>query len=365
MSRGSEGKYEGIAGKLAREFRQFNGLSASFFRVAAARSGMTVNDMQVIDILDSTGPMTAGQIADLTGLTTGAITGMLNRLEGVGLVQRESDPNDGRRVIVRLARDENNMQKVGPIFDEMTKAWVDEASRYSDEQMAFLLEFLQRSNALSQREIMRLREGVASEGEIFSAPMEYVERGKLLVSSGLTQLVLRSGEAMSELYSANFEGTLPEVKVKEGTVNIRYPRRLWMLTGDKRTAEITLNRAVPWEIALQGGVATIDARLSTINLAGLEIKGGISSIHLELPIPSGMVPIRINGSASDISVRRPAGVAARVHLKGWASTFIFDEQSFSNMGNDVRMQSKGFEPTEPFYDIEVMSSVSMVTITAE
>ncbi|HLI06811.1 MAG TPA: MarR family transcriptional regulator [Ktedonobacteraceae bacterium] len=53
--------------------------------------------MQVIDILDSTGTVTAGQLADLTGLTTGAITGMLNRLEEAGLVRRERDPNDGRR----------------------------------------------------------------------------------------------------------------------------------------------------------------------------------------------------------------------------------------------------------------------------
>ena len=78
--------------ELARELRQFTGLGASFFRAAATRTGMTVTDMQVIDILDSAGPTTAGQLADLTGLTTGAITGMLNRLEEAGLVRRERDP---------------------------------------------------------------------------------------------------------------------------------------------------------------------------------------------------------------------------------------------------------------------------------
>ena len=364
MSSGSEGKHANIAGDLAREFRQFNGLSASFFRAAAARSGMTVTDMQVIDILDGTGPMTAGQLADLTGLTTGAITGMLNRLEEAGLVRRERDPNDGRRVIVQIERGRDAMHKIGPIFDDMAKAWADVASHYNDEQMAFLLEFLKSSNALSQREIMRLREGAASEEDIFSAPLEHVEKGRLVVSSGLTQLVLRSGKAMDELYQANFEGTLPDVKVKDGTVNIRYPRRLWTLGAEKRMAEIMLNPAVPWEIALQGGVAIINAGLDSLNLASLEIKGGMSSIRLDLPTPSGMVPIHISGSASDITVRRPAGVAARVHLKGWASTFIFDDQTFSNMGNDVRLQSRDFEPAEPYYDIEVTSSVSMVTITA-
>src|SRR6266702_1076257 len=71
LSSDSQEKHAEVLGELAREFRQFNGLGASFFRAAAARLGMTVTDMQVMDILDSTGPTTAGQLADFTGLTTG------------------------------------------------------------------------------------------------------------------------------------------------------------------------------------------------------------------------------------------------------------------------------------------------------
>src|SRR5205085_3151378 len=123
---------------------------------------MTVTDMQVIDILDSTGPTTAGQLADLTGLTTGAITGMLNRLEESGLVRRERDPNDGRRVIVRLEGGKDEMHEIGHIFDVMAKAWDEMASHYNDEQMVFLLEFLKRSNAMSRKEIIRLREAPSS-----------------------------------------------------------------------------------------------------------------------------------------------------------------------------------------------------------
>jgi len=74
--------------------------------------------------------------------------------------------------------------------------------------------------------------------------------------------------------------------------------------------------------------------------------------------------IRISGGASVITVRCPAGVAARAHLKGWASTFVFDDQTFSDVGNDVRLQSQGCEATAPRYDIEVSSSVSTVTITS-
>src|SRR3974390_685147 len=127
---------------LTRELRQLQRLGASFFRAAAARIGMTVTDLEVMDVLESAGPMTAGQLADLTGLTTGAITGMLNRLEEAGLVCRERDPNDGRRVIVRLASDKEEMHKIVPIFASLGKAWDEMASHYDDEQIAFLLAFL-------------------------------------------------------------------------------------------------------------------------------------------------------------------------------------------------------------------------------
>src|SRR5216683_1559896 len=303
LSSGSQEKHAALLGELAQEFRQFNGLGASFFRAAAARIGMTVTDMQVIDILDSTGPTTAGQLADLTGLTTGAITGMLNRLEEAGLVRRERDPNDGRRVIVRLAPGKDEMHEIGPIFASLGMAWDEMASHYDDEQIAFLLEFLKRSNAMSRKEIVRVREVPEGEGGLFSAPLEDLESGRLSV-------------------------------------------------------------AISWRIVIQGGASEVTAELGGLDLAGLEVKGGLRMTRLELPEPSGVVPIRISGGASVVTVRRPAGVAARVHLKGWASEFVFDDQTFSGVGNDVRLQSPGFDPTAPCYDIEVSSSASMVTITS-
>jgi DNA-binding MarR family transcriptional regulator len=364
LSSGSQEKRAELLGELARELRQFNGLSASFFRAAAGRIGMTVTDMQVIDILDSTGPTTAGQLADLTGLTTGAITGMLNRLEEAGLVRRERDPNDGRRVIVRLAPGKDEMHEIGPIFDSIGKAWDEMASHYDDEQIAFLLEFLKRSNALSRKEIVRLREAPSGREGIYSAPLGDLESGQLVVSSGISRLTLRADDGMAELYQARFEGPVPDVKAKDGVVTIRYPRRLWVLGGGQRTAEVTLSVAIPWRIVIQGGASEVTAELGGLDLAGLEVKGGLRMTRLELPEPSGVVPIRISGGASVVTVRRPAGVAARVHLKGWASEFVFDDQTFSGVGNDVRLQSPGFDPTAPCYDIEVASSASMVTITS-
>jgi DNA-binding MarR family transcriptional regulator len=309
--------------------------------------------------------MTAGQLADLTGLTTGAITGMLNRLEEAGLVRRERDPGDGRRVIVQPVPDTDEMQKIDAIFDSLGEAWDDMIASYDDEQLSLLLEFLRRSNALSRKEIVRLREAPSAKEGIFSAPLGDLASGRLVVSSGISRLLVRADRAMADLYQARFEGPLPSMAVRNGVVTIRYPRRMLALVGEQRRAEVILSAALPWEIVIQGGASEIDARLDGLNLASLEVTGGLSTIHLELPDPSGVVPIRISGGASEIRVRRPAGVAARAHLKGWVSTFIFDEQRLSDLGNNVWLQSSGFDPATSYYEIEVASSASIATITSD
>ncbi len=342
MSSGSQKKQTEVLGELARELRQCSGLGASFFRAAAARLEMTDTDMQVIDLLESTGEASAGILADLMGLTTGTFTGILNRLEKAGLVHRDRDPNDGRRVIVKLERDQDEMHEVSSLFASRGHAWEELASHYDDEQRAFLLEFLERSNALARQEIARLREASAGKEGMFSAPLADLESARLVFPSGAFRLTLRTTEGMAELYQARFEGPVPEVKAKDGIVTIRYPRRLLGLGGQQRAAEVTLSRAIPWQIVIQGGASEIT----------------------DLPAPTGRVPMRISGGASEVIIRRPAGSAARVHIKGWVYKFVFDEQTFRAVGNDVRLQSSGFDPATPSYDIEVASSASQLTITS-
>ena len=369
MSIGSEENRSRDVEALAREFRQFYGLGASFFRAAAARTGKTVTDMQVLNILHTTGPTTAGNLAELTGLTTGATTGLLNRLEEAGLVRRERDPEDGRRIIVQLESDKGDVREIDSILGPLWRSWEEMVSGYSDEQIAFLVGFLKRSNTISRKEILRLQEVPSGEGKSYSSPLGDLKRARLVVSSGISMLTISADSKTDDLYRARFEGPQPEVRAKDGAVSIRYPRRLqdWVPGGSKRIADVRLTTAIPWWIAIQGGASEVTAKLGGLKLAGLDIKGGMNMIHLNLPAPSieaPVVPIRIRGGASEIIVRRPAGVAARVHLKGWASHFIFDDETFSNMGNEVRMQTPGFQASAPHYDIEILSSVSAVIITS-
>ncbi len=286
------------------------------FRAAATRAGVTVTDIEVIEILDSVGPTTAGQLAELTGLTTGAITGMLNRLEEAGLVRRERDPNDGRRVIVQLVPGNDKMHEISAIFATLGTGWNEVVARYDDEQIALLLGFLKRGNELSRREITQLREAPSSGDEIFSAPLGDLESGRLIFPTGAVRLILRADAGMAELYQARFEGPAPDVKVKDGTVTVRYSRRTWLLDRRQRTAEVTLSTAIPWRIEFRGGAAEITAELGGLDLVGLEIKGGMSALHLNLPTPSGVVPIRISGGRQRSPSNAPQGSPCESTSKG-------------------------------------------------
>jgi DNA-binding MarR family transcriptional regulator len=62
--------------------------------------GLGASDAQFLNLLGVNGPMTPGQLAAVTGLTTGSVTGVLDRLERAGYTRRERDPHDRRRVLV-------------------------------------------------------------------------------------------------------------------------------------------------------------------------------------------------------------------------------------------------------------------------
>ena len=353
-----------LLGELRREVRRFGGLGATFFRAAAGRVGLNATDLQVIDILANAGPTAAGRLAELTGLTTGATAQMLGRLEKDGLVRREKDPDDGRRVLVRLAPGWDTTGQIGPAFDAAGRAWEGLAARYDDGQLAFLLEFVRGANAVYGEEIDRLREAPAEGGDgTLSAPLEGVESGTLVFLSGASRLVLRADAAIAELYRASFEGPVPDVRVEGGLVTVRYPRRLRLFNRGKYGAQVALSAAIPWRIEVRGGAWEVIAELGGLDLAGLEVRGGASALRVELPEPSGTVPVRIAGGASEIIVRRPPGVPARVRLKGWASQLTFDDQTFGNLGSDARLQSPGYADAARRYDVEVVGSASDITVT--
>src|SRR5262249_9937903 len=131
MSRGVPERAEVLA-DLVGEFRQLSAATIMFHQAVADRLGMNVTDHKCADILERNGPMTAGELAERTGLTSGAITGVIDRLEQAGFARRAKDPGDRRRVIIEPNRKRMG-QVIGPLFESMARASAELCAHYTTE----------------------------------------------------------------------------------------------------------------------------------------------------------------------------------------------------------------------------------------
>jgi DNA-binding MarR family transcriptional regulator len=128
-----------------------------FHAAIAERLGLNPSDHKCADILTSeTEPCTPGRLADLTGLTTGAVTGVLDRLERAGFIAREADPHDRRRVLVRLTPE--RMPDIGAFFTPVARGLERLCAKYSVEQLSVVLEFMNGCTDIIEEARSQLRE---------------------------------------------------------------------------------------------------------------------------------------------------------------------------------------------------------------
>jgi DNA-binding MarR family transcriptional regulator len=119
--------------------------------------GLNRTDAQCMDIITRAGPVTPGALAQRIGLTPGAVTTILDRLEASGWIRRRHDPNDRRRVLVE--RNEARARRVAHLFSDLQRATRQLAQHYSDEQLELLGDFLSATAALvtAHRQSLRKR----------------------------------------------------------------------------------------------------------------------------------------------------------------------------------------------------------------
>jgi DNA-binding MarR family transcriptional regulator len=123
----------------------------------AATQALRLNrtDGRCLDIMDQHGQMSAGELARQSGLTTGAITAVIDRLERIGYVQRVADPSDRRRVLVgptQKAR-KDSWELFGPLADAIRPI----LSGYTDEDLQLLIDFHRMSREVQERHAAWIR----------------------------------------------------------------------------------------------------------------------------------------------------------------------------------------------------------------
>jgi DNA-binding MarR family transcriptional regulator len=149
-----------IAAALNDAIRVSQTLTDAFDEEVARALGVNRTDYRLIDILDREGPVTAGRLAEAAGLTTGALTTAVDRLERAGYAVRLRDQEDRRRVLVELAP--KARRTAGKFYEGMATGAAELFADYTDEQLELILEFLRRGIELSRQQLALLLERPAA-----------------------------------------------------------------------------------------------------------------------------------------------------------------------------------------------------------
>lgn len=144
--------------ELYGEARRYMAAYALFNQAVADHLGLHPTDVQCLNLLSlEGGPVTTGRIAELTGLTTGSATRLVDRLERAGYVTRARDTEDRRRVLVSLAP--GRTAELGALWRRLNGTWGTMFDVYSDAEVALLIAHMRRTVEVSAQQVERLREG--------------------------------------------------------------------------------------------------------------------------------------------------------------------------------------------------------------
>jgi DNA-binding MarR family transcriptional regulator len=145
-----------LMGELISEFRISGNLDSAFDNLAAERLGVNRTDLHCLNAIENAGGLTAGELARETGLTTGAVTGVIDRLERVGYARRVPDPGDRRRVKVEVTP--KFYARADKIWGPLAADWESSLSeRFTAEQLERVIEFLRTTNEVGRKHMERVR----------------------------------------------------------------------------------------------------------------------------------------------------------------------------------------------------------------
>ena len=301
---------------VLRSLRRVNLQGSLFGQTVAIRFGLSESDIEALEVLIDTGSSTAGALSELMGLTTGAVTRVIDRLEQAGYVRRVPDPADRRRVIVEVVPE--NVAGVEATLGRVGDASTDEIGHYSEAELAVINDFLTRMAAITREEATALRQtpeqGAAATEN--SAPIGGLSRARLLFRSGAHELLLRGSPDMGELYQASFDGPVPQVRLRDGVGHRAVQGSAGSGTGVSARADMSLNGTIPWDVEIVGGTSKLQGKFPDVDLRSFELTGGVDQLRLSLGLPTGEVPIRLTGGRQQHPDRTTDGRPGRDEAQG-------------------------------------------------
>lgn len=135
--------------------RRYSDTSILMHEAIARRAGLSGTDHKYLGLLIERGAMTAGELSRITGLTTGAVTGLVDRLEKRKLVRREYDTNDRRKVII-VPETEQAMELLTPLYVTLDRKTSTLVASFSATELNVLEQYLQAAITIMEETIEEL-----------------------------------------------------------------------------------------------------------------------------------------------------------------------------------------------------------------
>ena len=202
-------------------------------------------------------------------------------------------------------------------------------------------------------------------GDHFAAQLGAARSGRLRFTSGAHRVVIRAGSHLRGLYRASFGERMPTIWVQGGVVTIRSPRVPacdWVNCASERPAEVELNARIPWDVEVRGGASRLVADLRGLRLGSLKVDGGANRLEVTLPVPSGTVALAILGGASNVAIRRPEGVAARLCVSGGVTNLELDHRRIGAAGGELDLRDGGYDGATDRYDVVITGGANNLSI---
>lgn len=143
--------------KFRQASREYSDASIMMHEAIAAKAGLSGTDHKYLGLIMKGGAMTAGEIARVTGLTTGAVTGLVDRLEKKQLVRRQANRNDRRKVVV-IPNEKKVMELLEPIFADLQQQTEKLILRFSEQEIQAVESYFTAATELMKTITQNLRQ---------------------------------------------------------------------------------------------------------------------------------------------------------------------------------------------------------------
>jgi DNA-binding MarR family transcriptional regulator len=154
-TRSPTGRRAELLKQLAMAGRASSVATVMFHTAVAAKQGLSASEEKALDLLERSGPLTAGELARQSGLAPASVTGLINRLEQKGFARRIQNPSDRRSILVEVDV-ERMYARVAPLFANWARSLEELYAGYSDEQLEVILHFLTEAARRQQEATTRL-----------------------------------------------------------------------------------------------------------------------------------------------------------------------------------------------------------------